>query len=161
VSDPFDVLGLQASATLDDVRGARRRLAAEHHPDRGGDVQRMQEVNVAFDAAVADLAARRPVGAEQRRVRQDVASFTIDALPVEAFEALLVVTSWVGEVLDDDPPYTLEVLLADPLRCWCRLDLVPDAGASTVSLSVAAVDLSPAPALDDVRDAWVASLNTL
>ena len=38
-----------------------------------------------------------------RGVQHDAPSFTIDCLPVEAFEALLVVTSWMGEVLVDDP----------------------------------------------------------
>lgn len=92
-------------------------------------------------------------------MQQDVPSFVIDALPAEAFEALLVVTSWIGEVLVDDPPYVLEVHLREPAECWCRLDLVPDAGASTVSLTVAAIDGSPAPLLDDVRDVWVQQLN--
>jgi len=95
------------------------------------------------------------------RVAHDVASFVIEALPAEAFEALLVVTSWLGEVADDDPPYQLDVLLLDPLRCWCRLDLVPDAGASTVSVTIGALPDEPLPAIDDVRDLWVSSLNHL
>jgi len=91
---------------------------------------------------------------------RDDASFTVDALPVEAYEALLVVTSWIGEVLVDDPPYALEVFLEEPEPCWCRLDLVPDAGGSTVSLTVAGVE-GPAPDVDAVRDVWVANLNHL
>lgn len=83
----------------------------------------------------------------------------IDALPVEAFEALLIVSSWIGEVLVDDPPYLLEVHLIEPSPCWCRLDLVPDAGASTISLTVAQIGDAPAPLLDDVRDTWVSNLN--
>jgi hypothetical protein len=94
-------------------------------------------------------------------VQHDAPSFTIDVLPVEAFEALLVVTSWMGEVLVDDPPYQLEVFLHDPSPCWCRLDLVPDAGATTVSLAVAALEGDPAPDIDAVRDVWVANLNSL
>ena len=92
-------------------------------------------------------------------VQQDVPSFVIDALPAVAFEALLVVTSLIGEVLVDDPPYVLEVHLREPSPCWCRLDLVPDAGASTVNLTVAPVGGEPAPLLDDVRDVWVRELN--
>ena len=94
-------------------------------------------------------------------VDHDVASFVIEALPVVAFEALLVVTSWIGEVVVDEPPYQLDVLVLDPLRCWCRLDLVPDAGASTVSLTIAALPDEPLPTIDDVRDLWVAALNHL
>ena len=94
-------------------------------------------------------------------VTHDVASFVVEALPVEAFEALLVVTSWIGEVVVDEPPYQLDVVLLDPLGCWCRLDLVPDAGASTVSVTIASLPDELLPNIDDVRDLWVASLNNL
>lgn len=95
------------------------------------------------------------------RMDHDVASFVIEALPAVAFEALVVVTSWIGEIVVDEPPYQLDVLLTDPLRCWCRLDLVPDAGASTVALTIASVGDEPLPPIDTVRDLWVASLNQL
>ena len=179
-SDPYAVLGLTPDATLDEVRSARRRLAAQFHPDHGGDAARMGEINVAFDAVVSHLlhpAPPEPVAPEtvtpepgvappaaprrHQGVQQDAPSFTIDHLPAEAFEALLVVTSWMGEALVDDPPYVLEVHLTDPGPCWCRLDLVPDAGASTVTLTVASIDGTPAPDIEDVRDAWVANLNSL
>ena len=160
-TDPFAVLGLSPDATVEEVRIARRRLAAEFHPDHGGDGARMGEINVAFDEAIGMLAHRPPPPARFRGVQHDAPSFTIDILPAEAFEALLVVTSWIGEVLVDDPPYVLEVHLTEPGPCWCRLDLVPDAGGSTVTLTVAPVDGDPAPDVEDVRDAWVANLNSL
>ena len=59
--DPFAVLGLTRAATLDDVRAARRRLAFDLHPDRGGDAAAMQDVNAAFEACVAHLTGRRPL----------------------------------------------------------------------------------------------------
>jgi hypothetical protein len=183
--DPFEVLGLERSATLAEARLARRRLAFDAHPDRGGSGDDMRALNTAFEAVVAHLTGRRPLPnvATERddstehesvvvppshratrvrtadRVQHDAASFVIAALPAEAFEALIVVTSWIGEVLVDDPPYVLEVHLYDPVECWCRLDLVPDAGASTVSLTVASAGVAPAPLLDDVRDVWVQQLN--
>jgi hypothetical protein len=142
----------------------------------------MQAVNLAYETAVRLLAegagqpvmpaahettAPPPAGGPQRqsprtgqRVVRDEASFTIDALPAEAFEALLVVTAWMGELLADDPPYVLEAYLRDPEPCWCRLDLVPDAGGSIVSLTVAGID-GPAPDVDAVRDEWVSNLNQL
>ena len=173
-TDPFAVLGVGRDATLEEVRTARRKLAAEFHPDHGGDPVRMGEINIAFDAVVAEItvgpgspspAAATPSqpsgGRRHPGVQHDAPSFTIDTLPVEAFEALLIVTSWMGELLVDDPPYVLEVHLTEPAPCWCRLDLVPDAGSSTVSLTVASIDGTPAPDVEAVRDLWVANLNRL
>ncbi len=94
-------------------------------------------------------------------VDRDIPSFTVEALPVETFEGLLVVASWIGEVLDDDPPYRLDTHLHEPVECWCRLDVVPDAGSSTVSLTIAGVDGTPTPDILAVRDVWITQLNSL
>lgn len=180
LDDARRLLGVSPDAGVEDVRAARRRLAKRCHPDvAGGDTETMRQLNEAASIVLHELgvvsedtespidaAARRRWPAPRRpptgaRVDHDVASFVIEALPAVAFEALLVVTSWIGEVVVDDPPYQLDVLLLDPLRCWCRLDLVPDAGASTVSLTIAALPDEALPDIDDVRDLWVASLNRL
>jgi hypothetical protein len=143
----------------------------------------MQAINKAADAALRALdveeidrarsaAADHPAGdpavpARSRRgddvsgYARDIPSFTVEALPVETFEAMVVVASWMGEVLDDDPPYRLETYLYEPLDCWCRLDVVPDAGASTVSLTIGGLDGAPAPDVLTVRDAWVDNLNAV
>lgn len=47
----WTVLGVPENAGAADCLAARRRLAAEHHPDRGGDAARMAEINVAFEKA--------------------------------------------------------------------------------------------------------------
>lgn len=189
--DPFDVLGVEPTVGEDELRAARRRLAKDLHPDRaGGDASRMRELNLAFDAALAAVhaaplaparrprdaaapstpaptprpaAGSRPEGARRSSAyhAHDVASFTIEALPAEAFEALLVASSWMGEAIDDDPPYRLDVDLSEPLDCWCRLDLLPDAGSTTVGVTLASRDGRPVPDLDAVRDTWVSTLNTL
>jgi hypothetical protein len=176
--DPFSVLGVAPGASAEELRAARRRLALLLHPDRiGGDAEAMRQLNTAFDLAMAERLRCGPEtgqGVDQKpdqdreqprpahsRVVHDVASFTVEALPAEAFEALLVVTSWLGEVLVDDPPYQLDVALEEPYACWCRLDLLPDAGATTVSLTLAGFGANPPPDIDDVRDLWVANLNQL
>ena len=182
MDDPFAVLGLPPTATLDDVRAARRRLAKSVHPDHGGDEAHMQEINRAFDLAVKAILrppaaatapatpatapsgptrAPRPGSRIGRRIEQDSPSFSIDLLPAEAFEALLVVVSWIGDVLVDDPPYLLDALLREPQDCWCRIELLPEAGASMVSLTVAGLEGEDAPPVDDVRDLLVTLLNQL
>jgi hypothetical protein len=165
--DALSVLGLPADASADDVRAARRALAKTHHPDRGGDAASMQTVNEAADAALENLAAAAPAQQDEppdepwSRLSRDIPSFTVEALPVETFEGLLIVASWMGEVLDDDPPYRLDTHLYEPSECWCRLDVVPDAGSSTVSLTIAGLDGSPPPDITAVRDLWVANLNAV
>jgi hypothetical protein len=71
------------------------------------------------------------------------------------------VATWLGEIVDDDPPYRLDVVLGEPLTSWCRLELLPDAGASTVAVTLVAVDDTGVPDIDSVRDTWVAALNSL
>jgi hypothetical protein len=159
------------------VRAARRELAKRHHPDRGGDAAAMQAVNEAADDVLLRISTpANPAGDESQRdpsapgliadepgggLSRDVPSFTVEALPVETFEGLLIVASWIGEVLDDDPPYRLDTHLHEPVECWCRLDVVPDAGASTVSLTIAGVDGAPTPDIIAVRDLWITNLNAV
>lgn len=47
---PFQVLGVSASATASEIDEAHRRLAMKHHPDRGGDADQMARINAARDA---------------------------------------------------------------------------------------------------------------
>ena len=51
---PFQVLGLGANATKQEVEEAYRRLAAENHPDRGGDSAKMARINLARDAMMGE-----------------------------------------------------------------------------------------------------------
>jgi hypothetical protein len=185
MTDPFAVLGIPTDATLDDARAARRLLAREHHPDHGGSAAMMQQINWAFDAVVGHLTGRKPLSTEPEvtrrqprpqqsrnppvpprrapvgRPQRDDPSFTIDLLPVDAFEALTIVLAVLGDVHSEEPPYVLDGLLADPAPCWCLLELLPEAGGTTVMLTVAAADDGPAPDVDDVRDRLVAELNQL
>jgi len=52
VRDPYDILGVDRSATQDEIKSAFRKLAAQHHPDRNpgddGAHQRFKELNAAY-----------------------------------------------------------------------------------------------------------------
>jgi len=177
--DDLRALGLGPDADADDVRAARRRLARQVHPDAGGDNAAMASINAAAGRALHALAgpsddvdnAAAPDDGTGGTIDDDVVvgsvpqydipSFTVEALPVETFEAMLVAAAWLGEVIDDDPPYRLDVHMTEPFECWCRFDVVPDAGASTVSLTVAAWAESPVAPVEQVRDVWVDVLNRL
>jgi hypothetical protein len=109
------------------------------------------------------LKANSPVLVRRER---DVSSFTVDALPAECFEALLVVAGISGAISHDEPPYQLEFSLHDAdvvgsLHGWCRCDLVPEAGATTVSLLVGTDEISHGISVEEVRDYLVANLNAI
>jgi len=52
VKDPYQVLGVDRSATADEIKAAFRKQAMEHHPDRNADdpraAQRFKELNAAY-----------------------------------------------------------------------------------------------------------------
>jgi len=61
MSDYYDILGIQKNASQDEVKRAFRKLAKEHHPDRGGDEKKFKEVNKAYQT----------LGDEKKRAQYD------------------------------------------------------------------------------------------
>ncbi|MBI2482602.1 molecular chaperone DnaJ [Candidatus Uhrbacteria bacterium] len=47
-NDYYEVLGIPKHASPDDIKRAFRKLAQEHHPDKGGDPEKFKEVNEAY-----------------------------------------------------------------------------------------------------------------
>lgn len=45
----FDILGVDRNADQDTIKKAYRRLAMQHHPDRGGSQEKFQEIQEAYD----------------------------------------------------------------------------------------------------------------
>ncbi len=52
--EPFAVLGLLPAATRAEVVAAHRALAFRHHPDRGGDAEKLKAINVARDQILGE-----------------------------------------------------------------------------------------------------------
>lgn len=44
----YDVLGVAKTATADEIKRAYRRLASQHHPDKGGDTAKFQQIEEAY-----------------------------------------------------------------------------------------------------------------
>lgn len=49
MTDHYATLGVARTATQDEIKRAFRKLASQHHPDKGGDTQRFQEIQAAYD----------------------------------------------------------------------------------------------------------------
>lgn len=170
-SQNLEILGLPPQAGPERVREARRALSLLHHPDRGGDPAVMARINRAADELLDELEAVASAidshGPDtspfpRRAVVADRPSFTVDVLPVVAHEVLTLAVSNIGEIVDDEPPYLLEFSLirerSDAERVWCRAEIVPDAGSSTISLTVEAAS---AEDVTRIRDILVREINEL
>jgi hypothetical protein len=168
-ADPFLLLSVDRTASPQEIRRAWREKARTAHPDAGGSVSAMQELNQALRQALELVGVPKVVKTVSPvlvRRERDVSSFTVDALPSECFEALLVVAGICGAISHDEPPYQLEFSLHDAevdgfLHGWCRCDLVPEAGATTVSLLVGTAESSEGISVEEVRDYLVTNLNAI
>lgn len=47
--NPYEVLGVAKNATADEIKRAYRGLASKHHPDKGGDTAKFQEIQSAYE----------------------------------------------------------------------------------------------------------------
>ena len=174
--DPFRVLGLAPDATQEQVQAAWRSLSLVAHPDAGGSHERMLLINSARDRALevinspraTTVRAKVPADPIERRLRmrREESAFTIGVLPVDAYHALEIVAAECGPTIQDDPPYMIEFMLHDaPLEnavdAWCRCDLVPEAGATTVHIAIGAAGEVPPPTIESLRDLLVSSLNSI
>jgi curved DNA-binding protein len=61
MKDYYKSLGVERNASQDDIKRAFRRLASQHHPDKGGDTAKFQEIQEAYAV----------LGDEQKRAAYD------------------------------------------------------------------------------------------
>ena len=72
MSDHYKTLGAGENASQAEIERLYKRLAREHHPDRGGDEERMKAINEAY-GVLRDASARIAYDAERRASRVDYA----------------------------------------------------------------------------------------
>jgi len=49
MSDHYQTLGVAKTATPDEIKKSYRKLASQHHPDKGGDKAKFQDIQAAYD----------------------------------------------------------------------------------------------------------------
>jgi curved DNA-binding protein len=75
--DYYSVLGVAKSANQDDIKRAYRKLAMQHHPDKGGDEAKFKEINEAY-SVLGDPAQRAQYDNPQPQVRFRAGDFNND-----------------------------------------------------------------------------------
>ena len=58
MKDYYNILGVNRTASADDIKRAYRKLASQHHPDKGGDTAKFQEIQEAY-ATLSDDGKRQ------------------------------------------------------------------------------------------------------
>ena len=61
MTDYYATLGVPRTANADEIKQAFRRLASQHHPDKGGDTQKFQAIQEAY-ATLGDEQKRAEYG---------------------------------------------------------------------------------------------------
>lgn len=61
----YDTLGVSDNASSDEIKKAYRKLANQHHPDKGGDTNKFQQLQAAYEI-LSDQNRRAQYDAEQR-----------------------------------------------------------------------------------------------
>lgn len=69
MKDYYQILGVPRNANDDEIKKSFRRLASQHHPDKGGDTQKFQEIQEAY-AVLSDPARRHEYDHPQVHVRR-------------------------------------------------------------------------------------------
>lgn len=84
MKDYYKILGINRSATAEEIKQAYRRMAMQHHPDRGGDSAVFQDVQEAY-SVLGDDAKRKaydnpPAGFHSGLRNNNPGSFDFDSI---------------------------------------------------------------------------------
>ena len=126
--DPYQVLGVAATASAAEIKAAYRSLVKQHHPDAGGDEHTILALNAAWEVlgdvqrrADHDRAQQRPAGAASAAAAAGRAARRASAQAAQGDAELLAwlqtvyapIDRLLGQVINPFPAQ-LRALSADP-----------------------------------------------
>jgi DnaJ-class molecular chaperone len=129
VKNYYQILGIEKTATADDIKRAFRRLASQHHPDKGGDTIKFQEIQEAYGV----------LGDETKRSEYDNPRPQFSGFPGGGFN----MHDMFGQMFGQPPQrrnhvrMTIWVSLQDVVHGGSRaVNVSTTAGTSTVAIEV-------------------------
>jgi len=140
----YDILGVKSSATPDEIKRAYRRLASQHHPDKGGDVKQFQEIEQAY-RVLSDPQAR----AQYDNPQPQFSHFGFGPQPGNQGFDFDTIFDIFGARFGQQPPRQQIMRMS----LWIQLSDVATGGKRTVSVStghgVNAVELEIPQGIED------------
>lgn len=100
----YETLGLDKSASPDDIKSAYRALSSKHHPDKGGDAETMARINRAYETlSDPEKRARYDAGAPEKGQTVEEAAMAIfltalDAALDQTEPILSFIKEGIGEI---------------------------------------------------------------
>ena len=77
MNEYYQTLGIDPSASADEIKKAYRKLANQHHPDKGGDQDTFKNISVAYDT-LGDVAKRSQYDQQQQMQNNPFGQFNFN-----------------------------------------------------------------------------------
>ena len=110
--NPYQALGVPKDASPEAIRAAYRKLARQHHPDKGGKVAEFQNIQAAYDV-LAD---------SERKARYDQTGETGTG-PTRESQALSTLSTMMTALMDFPQTNVATLPLVDQLRRMLTADI--------------------------------------
>ncbi len=125
MKDHYSTLGVARTATPDEIKKAYRKLASQHHPDKGGDTAKFQEIEEAY-RVLSDPAQRQ----QYDNPRPDLGGFGFRQQGGNPFDFDNIFNMFGAQFNQSQPRQRAQARMS----LWIQLSDVASGGKKTVSV---------------------------